>query len=380
MAGSGRLLTDSSILYRCSQKYYDKVLAEVQLGSGQLPFLIFIYEHEGITMNRLAQLGCYDKGTVTKGVQRLEETGYVQVEVSPQDKRVRFLKTTEKARGIIARIYLIRQQWWDQITQGMSEEEALMFEKLQSRAVKNALCYLEQEEKENQISIFGIQKMTLLDYPGKIASTLFTGGCNFRCPFCQNSDLVFLQENTAQIPLEELFEFLHKRQGLLEGICLSGGEPLLHPGIDSFLRKIKDLGYPVKLDTNGSFPEKLSQLIAEGLVDYVAMDLKNCREHYAETTGLEAIDIQKIEQSVELLMNGNIPYEFRTTVVRELHSEDDMRRIGEWIRGARAYYLQQYVDSDRVIQPGLHACSIDEMETFRKILLPYVPRTELRGC
>ena len=252
MKKTGRLLTDSSILYRCSQKYYDKVLDAYQLGSGQLPFLIFIYENEGITMNGLAQLGCYDKGTVTKGVQRLEEVGYVTIEVSPTDKRVRTLRTTAKAKEIIGQIYLIRQQWWDQITQNMSEDEAALFEKLQSKAVANALDYLAEEEQESQrVGIFGIQKMTLLDYPGKIACTLFTGGCNFRCPFCQNSDLVFLAENMAQIPREELFDFLTRRQGILEGICISGGEPLLQPGIEAFLRRIKELGYPIKLDTNG---------------------------------------------------------------------------------------------------------------------------------
>lgn len=331
-------------------------------------------------MNGLAQLGCYDKGTVTKGVQRLEEVGYVTIEVSPTDKRVRTLRTTAKAKEIIGQIYLIRQQWWDQITQNMSEDEAALFEKLQSKAVANALDYLAEEEQESQrVGIFGIQKMTLLDYPGKIACTLFTGGCNFRCPFCQNSDLVFLAENMAQIPREELFDFLTRRQGILEGICISGGEPLLQPGIEAFLRRIKELGYPIKLDTNGSFPDQLEHLIDEGLIDYVAMDLKNCRERYSETVGLTKLDLAAVEKSVALLMQEKIPYEFRTTVVKELHTAEDMRRLGEWIKGARKLVLQQFVDSERVIQPGLHACTKEEMEAFRKILLSWVPDTELRG-
>lgn len=179
----------------------------------------------------------------------------------------------------------------------MSEDEAALFEKLQSKAVANALDYLAEEEQESQrVGIFGIQKMTLLDYPGKIACTLFTGGCNFRCPFCQNSDLVFLAENMAQIPREELFDFLTRRQGILEGICISGGEPLLQPGIEAFLRRIKELGYPIKLDTNGSFPDQLEHLIDEGLIDYVAMDLKNCRERYSETVGLTKLDLAAVEK------------------------------------------------------------------------------------
>lgn len=183
----------------------------------------------------------------------------------------------------------------------------------------------------------------------------------------------------AQIPKEELFDFLQRRQGTLEGICISGGEPLLQPGIEDFLRKIKELGYPVKLDTNGSFPEQLKHLIDGGLVDYVAMDLKNCRERYAETVGLAKLDLGAIEKSVALLMQDRIPYEFRTTVVKELHTDDDMRRLGEWIQGARKLVLQQFVDSERVIQQGLHACTKEEMEAFREILLPWVPDTELRG-
>ena len=380
MTGSGRLLTDSSILYRCSQKYYDKVLSDFQLGSGQLPFLIFIYENEGITMNGLAQMGCYDKGTVTKGVQRLEEAGYVTSEVSPQDKRVRFLKTTEKAKEIIARIYLIRQNWWETITQGMSEQEAAQLGQLQERAANNALSYLQQQQQRSEVRIFGLQKMTLLDYPGKIAATLFTGGCNFRCPYCQNSDLVFLPEDASEIPQTELMQFLEKRQGLLEGVCISGGEPLIHPGLDELLRQIRKLGYPVKLDTNGSFPDKLKQLIDEGLVDYVAMDLKNCRERYGETAGVSALECARIEQSVQILMEDQVPYEFRTTVVRQLHDERDIERIGQWVQGARKLVLQQFVDSERVICPGLQGYSRQEMERFREILLPWVANTEIRGC
>lgn len=253
-------------------------------------------------------------------------------------------------------IYLIRQQWWDQITQNMSEDEAALFEKLQSKAVANALDYLAEEEQESQrVGIFGIQKMTLLDYPGKIACTLFTGGCNFRCPFCQNSDLVFLAENMAQIPREELFDFLTRRQGILEGICISGGEPLLQPGIEAFLRRIKELGYPIKLDTNGSFPDQLAHLIDEGLIDYVAMDLKNCRERYGETVGLTKLDLAAVEKSVALLMQEKIPYEFRTTVVKELHTAEDMRRLGRVDQrrtqaGSAAVCRQRAGDS-----AGLHA-------------------------
>ena len=380
MAQSSRLLTDSSILYRCSQKYYDKVLSDLNLGSGQLPFLIFIYENEGITMNGLAEKGCYDKGTVTKGVQRLVEAGYVVMMSDEHDKRVKMLFTTEKAKEIMAQIYLIRQNWWEMITQQMSEEEAALFGTLQAQAAQNALAFLIREQQEEPLRIFGMQKLTLLDYPGKMAATLFTGGCNFRCPFCQNSDLVFLAEDAAEIPSEEWLDFLKKRRSLLEGICISGGEPLLHPGIEALLRRLKQLGYLVKLDTNGSFPHKLETLVSQGLVDYVAMDLKNCRESYGKTAGVEALDLGPIEASVQLLMQGRVPYEFRTTIVRELHNEKELRLLGEWIQGAQKLVLQQFEDSDRVIQKGLHAWDRATLEQFQKMLIRYVPNTEIRGC
>ncbi len=229
--------------------------------------------------------------------------------------------------------------------------------------------------------ISGLQKLTLLDFPGTVSCTVFTGGCNFRCPFCHNASLV-LPERLQGDPngVETLLEFLRKRQGLLEGVAITGGEPLLHADIGDFLRRVRALGYRVKLDTNGSFPDRLRELIDEGLVDRVAMDIKNSPALYARTAGLRALDLSAIERSKELLLEGRIAYEFRTTVVKGLHTEESLLETARWIEGAREYYLQQYRDSGNLIRPeGLGAFSDDEMRALCAKVREILPTALLRG-
>lgn len=189
----------------------------------------------------------------------------------------------------------------------------------------------------------GLQKTTLLDFPEKLACTVFTGGCNMRCPFCHNASLVVSPNENSDISEKEFFDFLAKRKNILDGVCITGGEPLLQKDIEAFMKKIKDMGFALKLDTNGAFPDRLKSLIDKGLVDYVAMDIKNSKEKYSMTAGID-IDISKISESISLLLECNIPFEFRTTVVKELHSHDDLVAISEWISGAKAYFLQSFTD------------------------------------
>ena len=227
------------------------------------------------------------------------------------------------------------------------------------------------------MKIGGFQKMTVLDFPGKVACTLFTHGCNLRCPFCHNARLVLRDEDL--IDEDEILSYLNKRQGILDGICISGGEPLLQDDIFDFMKKVKDLHMLVKLDTNGTMPQRLEYAIEAGLVDYVAMDIKNCREKYALTSGIDSLDISKIEKSVEILMNSNVEYEFRTTVVRELHTKDDLIKIGEWLRGAKRYYIQSFVDSGDLISEGLSALDLQGLKALSEAVFPYVPTVALRG-
>ena len=227
--------------------------------------------------------------------------------------------------------------------------------------------------------IDGLQKMTLLDFPGKVACTVFTGGCNFRCPFCHNALLVTKLPEKPDYSDDEILSFLEKRTGLLDGVAITGGEPLLNPDIADFIRKIRSMGYAVKLDTNGSFPERLKAIVGEGLVDYVAMDIKNRKEKYAETIGLKNLDLSKIEESVEFLKSGAVDYEFRTTVVEQFHTVEDIRAAAEWISGAKRYFLQNFVDSGELICEEVSGVDKETMLKMKSAAADFVPQTEIRG-
>lgn len=226
----------------------------------------------------------------------------------------------------------------------------------------------------------GIQKLTLLDYPGKTACTLFTQGCGFRCPFCHNSSLLPAAAPAAMtLPDEEILSFLARRKGILEGVCVSGGEPLMNEELPDFLRRVREMGFFIKLDTNGSYPQRLRALVDEGLIDYAAMDVKNSPVRYAQTCGLKTMDLGPVCESVSFLKNGALPFEFRTTVVYEYHDDQAMAAIGEWLKGNEPYFLQGFVDSGDVLKKGLHACAKEQMEHFVSLLKPALPNCALRG-
>ena len=226
--------------------------------------------------------------------------------------------------------------------------------------------------------IKGFQKLTLLDFPGKTACTVFTGGCNFRCPFCHNAGLV-TKMDAEIIPESEVFEHLKKRQGILDGIAITGGEPLLQGDIEEFLRKVRESGFAIKLDTNGSFPEKLESIIENGLCDYVAMDIKNSKEKYPETVGINNFDISNIEKSVKILKRGKLPFEFRTTVTKNFHTIIDIENIGMWIKGTENYYLQNFVDSGNLIDSNVEGVSKEAMQEMLEAVKKYVPNADIRG-
>ena len=228
------------------------------------------------------------------------------------------------------------------------------------------------------MKIHGLQKMTLLDYPGRVACTVFFGGCDMRCPFCHNAELL---DGTAPSVMdeEELLSFLKKRKGLLDGVAVTGGEPLLQKDLPELAGRIRELGYPVKLDTNGTHPDRLERMIRDGLVQYVAMDIKNSPERYAETAGVPGLDLGPIRASVSLLLAGETEYEFRTTVVREFHDDLSFEQIGPWIRGAERYYLQKFTDRETVPFGGLHAPDDEQIRSWAEIVRPFVKSAELRG-
>lgn len=241
----------------------------------------------------------------------------------------------------------------------------------------NILCFIAGAARF--LKIFGLQKLTLLDYPGKVACTIFTGGCNLRCPFCHNALLVDGTNESRAIPEKDIFTFLAKRRGILDGVCVTGGEPLLQPDLETFLQQVRALGYLIKLDTNGCFPQRLKALAAQGLVNYVAMDLKSSPESYGAAVGRPDFELSEVRESIAFLLTDSVDYEFRTTVVRGIHDAEDLRKAAGLIRGAKRYFLQKFVDSGDLIGSGMSAFSEDDMKQFLKVVSPYVKKAALRG-
>ena len=378
MSEKNYLSLDSSILYRCNQKHFDKLLSKYEIGYTQLILLTQIYENEGISMNELAVLGVFDKGTITKSVQRLEQLSYLRVENSENDKRLKLLYTTDKTQKIMPELYKMRQEWNSYLCSDISPIELEQYNQVQSKLIEKAKEYA-QEIENDDVRFYGLQKLTLLDYPGMMAATVFTGGCNFRCPFCHNRSLVFLNENNGEISSDDILSYLKIRSKILDGVCISGGEPLLHKGIGNFIRQVKDLGLKVKLDTNGSNFEAMKKLIEDGLIDYVAMDIKNHPKKYSETIGLETFDLKAIEKSKNYLLEDHVDYEFRTTVVRQFHTVSDFEKIGRWIEGAKNYYLQNFEDHGSCIQQGLSEVDLETLEKMKQAVSAYVKHVEIRG-
>ena len=235
-----------------------------------------------------------------------------------------------------------------------------------------------KETDDRNMKICGLQKTTLLDFPGHVAATIFTGGCNFRCPFCHNSDLLG-NDAPAAFSEDEILNFLKKRRGILEGVAITGGEPTLQPDLRDFIIKIRELGYQIKLDTNAYRPDVLKSLCQDGLIDYVAMDIKTCKERYPVVAGIPSLQMDKIEESVSFLKTGIIPYEFRTTVVRELHSADDFIKIADWLSGCSNYYLQNFTDSGNVLCPGYSSCTKEDLFSYLKLVESHAEHVEIRG-
>jgi len=227
------------------------------------------------------------------------------------------------------------------------------------------------------MNVQGYQKMTLLDYPGKVACTVFTGGCNLRCPFCHNAGLVLNPNETPSVE-NEVLDYLEKRKGLIDGVCITGGEPLLQKDLSSFIRKVKSMGFSVKLDTNGSMPEKLDEILKENLIDYVAMDVKSSPAGYEKAAGA-GISFEVFRRSIDIIRKSGIDHEFRTTIVKGIHTEKDLEEAAKLLSGEEKYFLQSFKDSGNLIGEGLSAFSHEETQNILKAVQNYIPAASLRG-
>lgn len=228
------------------------------------------------------------------------------------------------------------------------------------------------------MKIAGIQKVTLLDFPGHIACTIFTRACNFRCPFCHNMELVTNVNNSNDIDENEIIEFLKTRVGKLQGVCITGGEPLISDDIIYFMRKIKEIGFKIKIDTNGTFPQRINTALKEKIIDMIAMDIKSSEENYNFVAGAN-VDIEKIKESIKIIKNSDIDYEFRTTCVKGLHEKKDFEGIGKLIEGANKYYLQNFRQVENITPDNLNGFKKEELEIFKSIIEKYVKYVDIRG-
>lgn len=229
------------------------------------------------------------------------------------------------------------------------------------------------------MNIYGYQKTTLLDYPKHVAATIFTGGCNFRCPFCHNSDLVFNPSSSDLIPEEEILNFLKKRKNVLSGICITGGEPTLQADLPEFIKKVRLLGYKIKLDTNGYLPDIISDLLEQNLLDYIAMDIKAGLSNYSNVCGIAGLNIEGIKKSISIIETSNIEYEFRTTAVKELHTHRDFYEISQILSPESSYFIQSFKDSGNILLPGLSSCNTETLNEYLSIVKTNIPNSFLRG-
>ena len=378
MTDQQNFVLNISVLFRNIQKYFDRMLSPYDIGSGQLLPLIYIHENEGTTMQKVTRICEVDKGTTTKGVQRLIDQGYVMTKTDGKDRRIKRLYTTEKAAAVMRDIYDLRNQCLNSLSDGV---DFAAFEDALEKVCANSRTRLAEDTHYAGIRIGGMRRMSLYDYPDKVACTIFLTGCNCKCPYCFNRDYVFIPDSFEYIEPEEVFAYLQKRKGMLDAVCITGGEPMMQKELESFLREVKSMGYLVKLDTNGCFPEKMKDLREKGLVDYIALDIKNVPGKYDETTGMNRgiFPAEALQESVRWLLEGDADYEFRTTVVKELHTPGDLLEIAGSIRGARRYYLQQFRDTGNLIQKGFSAYDRNEMHALLNSVREIIPSAELRG-
>lgn len=364
------LLMDISILYRSTQKYYDRKLEPFHLTYAQLPILLFIFEQEGITMQNIVEKGSYDKGTVTKNIKKLEALDYVEVRPSASDKRVKHLYTTYKAKRIIAQIYKIRIDWWNHIIQNIDDDTMRSFEAVYGSMCERANEYAKLEPEG--LRFYGWKKLSLHGFGARPCSVLEIGGCNLRCPGCQKKHLVFLKEGQKVIHSEEVKTYLTHHKTHLHAVAIEGGEVGLHPELESFLQFLKAEKYAVKIKTNGMYPEPVARWAENGLLDEVEIDLKSAWSGYSEATGIHDIDTSEIKKTLDALRQANVFHRFATTLIREFHNEDVLKEMASIVGGNGHWVWRNYEPGANAIEEGLHGFSKAEIDALEQMVGPLV--------
>lgn len=377
MQDNRNFLLNISVLYRNIQKYFDHVLAPYEIGSGQVIILMVINENTGITMQEVSTICEIDKGTCTKSVNRLIEQEYVQVQQDEKDRRIKRLYTTDKAARIIGLLYEYRNVCRNRLAY---DNDFNAFEQELDQVCENSRTALHSEEEISALRIGSFTKLSLNAYPGKLSACIHTAGCPWKCPFCNQRELVYIPEDASYVDPDEVLDYLKKRKGMVDGVVISGGEPLIQSDLKPFLRKIHRHGYQIRLETSGNRSELLQEYCEEGLIDFVSMDIKNRREKYAQTCGMDprTFSLSSVEESIRYLKNGTIPFEFTTTPVKQLHEVEDLIVLAKWIGPVDHYVLQRFVPSDHLVNPAMTGFDEKEMEEMLKEVQRIIPSACIR--
>ena len=366
----------SAALYRCNQKYYDKVLSGFGLSYSGLIFLISIYEDEGLMLNKLAQDGSFDKGSITKAINKLEENGFVVIQDSKKDKRAKELYTTQKTRDLMPKLYQIRQEYLNYLSEDLNEEEVETLNSLMDKVLLKAREYSKTNIDIQNIQISNFIPLSFIHYDNLSTAVIQTGGCNFRCRHCENKNLVFLSSSSEKINVSDVLNYLNKRQNMLQGVVVEGGEPLLHDGIVSLFQELRELDLNIKLCTNGSQFERLKQIVDLRLADEIEVKIMGSKSYYAKYIGLESFDTSNIDKTINLLINGNIKYCFTLTLTDE---EIDYEELGRWLKDVKCLKLRRYNKSDECIDKSIEATPKEKLSEIIEILNKYVKEIKLEG-
>ncbi|MGN1406574.1 MAG: 4Fe-4S cluster-binding domain-containing protein [Erysipelotrichaceae bacterium] len=366
----------SAALFRCNQKYYDKVLSAYGLSYSGLIFLISIYEDEGLMLNKLAQDGGFDKGSITKAIYKLEENGFVHIADSKKDKRAKELYTTQKTRDLMPSLYQIRQEYLNYLAEDIDINDFDKYQEVLSHILDKAKEYSSTTIDINNLQICDFKPLSFNDYDDLSCSVIYTGGCNFRCGHCTNKNLVFLSSTQKYKSVKEIIDYLSKRSGMLQGVCIRGGEPLLHEGIFQLLKEIKALGLNVKLSTNGSLFEKIKQAVDLELIDKLEINIMGSRDIYAACIGLDEFDFSGLNRTIDYLKKDVIDYEF-SLLLRS--SDIDYDDLGSWLKGIKKLNLIRLRETDSCIDTSIQMLKEDEINNIKVILDKYIDNVVIGG-
>jgi len=373
------LLVDLSVLYRCAQNHFEQVLKSYDFNFTNFLLLTQIYENEGMTMIELARKAAYDKSTVTKSVAWLEDNGYITLETNLQDRRSKSLKTTEKCRKIISDLFHDKRDWMDYIIQDLDEYDKEVFFRMIAKMVERSreLEQRDVSEEVQPLKFYDIEKFNLSRYPGHTCCVLYLGGNNLR-PVYADKKYLYIKEDALTISEAEVLNYLSQRKEMLEAICLTGGEPLIQgAALNNFMEKVKEMGYLIKIDTNGYENNHLKALLKEGLVDYVSMALMANEKEYEHISGSNKLNFGAIRKSINYLLDCDIEYDFSTTLIKEYHDASSFKEMVKLIKGAHSYRLYNYHSDEKMLNENLHGFEKEELKQFLDLARNYVNDVEL---